>query len=235
MCNKITALFAGLFLLSTHVFGQFNDVLEFPVDDNEIVDPMYRTGRVGIGFANFTAYNNAIGSFSPRLLVQEGLLGHYVSGVIGDFSGKWCGLGVGNPGGLVQPYGLAIADNNNVGFYNLLTETVNSINRTNLVAGFGFDGLTNDNRFIIRGYSGSNASVGKDLLIANPGGATGINAEPLSTFWVDATEDQATLFKNIAITDEQKYNGGSTNIQPASSGIGAQANTSLATIASSGK
>jgi hypothetical protein len=127
-----------------------------------------------------------------------------------------------------KPYGLAITDTNSVAFYNLLRENFNGAIRKNTIAGFGTDGQTNNNRFIIRGYSGNNAATPKDLLVANPGGATGINAEPLSTLWVDARLDNATPFRDIAIINRQAFGQGGS-IQT-TSGIGQQANTSLANI-----
>jgi Chaperone of endosialidase len=123
---------------------------------------------------------------------------------------------------------LAIADNSNVAFYNLLSETFAGATRNNTIAGFGADG-TNNNRFIIRGYSGTNAANGRDLLIANPGGATGINAEPLFTFWVDAGGDITPLSKSIAITGRQPFGFPGVQVNnSSSSAIGTQANGSLA-------
>ena len=205
--------------------------------------PINRTGVTGIGFASTLAAESAAGGPLPantrtRFIVNGlgtdgGILSHYISGTVGTFGAidKWCGLGVGNPGGPVgspKPYGLAITDTNSVAFYNLLRENFNGTIRKNTIAGFGTDGQINNNRFIIRGYSGNNAATGKDLLVANPGGATGINAEPLSTFWVDAREDNATPFRNIAIVDLQRFGiPGASAVLNASSGIGAQANGSL--------
>jgi Chaperone of endosialidase/Secretion system C-terminal sorting domain len=214
-------------------------------NDGFITSPSFtnaqvRDGRTGVGFFDGIAYDGATnfvsGNAVAKFMVQGGILAHRVTGKVGLFfdpanpntNNKWCGLGVGNPGGPVQPYGLAISDNRSVGFYNLLSENFAGQQRNNLIAGFGVDDVNNNNRFIIRGYSGNNASVPKNLLVANPGGATGINAEPLSTFWVDAREDNATPFRNIAIVDLQNFG---FPISPdklnASSGIGAQANGSL--------
>jgi hypothetical protein len=90
---------------------------------------------------------------------------------------------------------LAIADNSNVAFYNLLSEIFAGATRNNTIAGFGIASNDNTNRFIIRGYSGGGASSGKDLLVVNPGGAIGVNVEPNSSFWVDAREDKVSPFK----------------------------------------
>ncbi len=228
--------------LGTTSFAQFiqNDNIT-PIPDGDIDFGGYRTGLLGIGFTNAASLRAAIAAGTlntttprARLTVQGGILAHYVSGTVGLFFdpanpsaiNRWCGLGVGNPGNQPSPYGLAIADNSSVGFYNLLSETFAGQQRNNLIAGFGVDGPTNINRFIIRGYSGTNAATPKNLLVANPGGATGINAEPLSTFWVDAREDNATPFRDIAIINRQAFGQGGS-IQT-TSGIGQQANTSLA-------
>jgi hypothetical protein len=99
----------------------------------------------------------------------------------------------------VQPYGLAIADTGSVGFYNIIREVFEGATRKNTVAGFGANG-TNRNRFIVRGYSGTNGATGKDLLVANPEGGIGVNAEPQSSLWVDATgTNLVSLFRAIGI------------------------------------
>ena len=249
MRNKIIAIFAGFFLLTAPIFGQFKDFQEAQVENFDLASIMYRTNRIGIGFTNFNAYNNIVGTFPPRLLVRDGLLAHYESGTVGLFlnpadpiaNNKWCGLGVGNPGAPVninKPYGLAISDNKSVGFYNLLSETVNNVPRNNLIAGFGVDDPTNNlnpNRFIVRGYSGSNAATGKDLLVANPRGAVGINNEPFAAFSVDTRRAAQggvlagpTLLPNaIAIQGEQPITDNGSVIST-SSAMGNQANNSLA-------
>jgi hypothetical protein len=72
----------------------------------------------------------------------------------------------------------------NVGALNIIREVFEGATRKNTVAGFGANG-TNRNRFIVRAYSGTNAATGKDLLVANPEGGIGVNAEPQSSLWVD--------------------------------------------------
>jgi hypothetical protein len=192
-------------------------------------DDINRTGVTGIGFANETAAATAANG-ETRFLVNGtgsdgGILAHYVSGSVGNFAGKWCGLGIGNPGGSVQPYGLAIADTGSVGFYNIIREVFEGATRKNTVAGFGAEG-TNINRFIVRAYSGTNAATGKDLLVANPNGGVGVNAEPQSSLWVDSRESNPdSLFRAIAIIGRQPLFSGS-GVQT-SSAIGVQANNSL--------
>jgi hypothetical protein len=210
--NSVFTSIIFIFCLYTHLHAQ-----QWLPGLAGSADEIRRTGITGIGFSTFNAATNAVtnggnvrslfvvnGNGDPTTAPQGSLLSHWISGTVGSFSGKWCGLGIGNPGFSPSPYGLAIADNSNVAFYNLLSETFAGATRNNTIAGFGADG-TNNNRFIIRGYSGTNAATGKDLLIANPGGATGINDDPQSTFWVDARLDQATPFRNIAIIDRQRF------------------------------
>jgi Chaperone of endosialidase/Secretion system C-terminal sorting domain len=217
MLTKLKLIFLlVLAVCALNVQGQYNsDVPAYPnVLNSNIVTDMWRTGRVGYGFPNGPAYNAAtLPSERARLLVRDGLLAHHVSGVVGDFAGKWCGLGIGNPGGFgPQPYGLAILENNNVGFYNIIKETTGF----NVVAGFGVDNQPNINRFIIRNYSGLNAATGKDMLIANPIGAVslfrepaGIPSDPNISFYVDGRESQAPfrnmLIQNIGKTDVFEY------------------------------
>ena len=190
-----------------------------------------RTGVTGIGFLTPVAASTAANG-RTRFLVNGtgndgGILAHFVSGGVGNFSDKWCGLGIGNPTGTPSPYGLAIADTNSVGFYNLLRENFNGAIRKNTIAGFGISGGENTNRFIVRGYSGTGAAAGKDLLVANPNGSVGINAEPLASFWVDANETTAaTTFKAMAITGATEVNPSAIKIS-SSSGMGSQGNTSL--------
>ncbi len=193
-------------------------------------DDINRTGVTGIGFASPAAAATAANG-ETRFLVNGtgsdgGILAHYVSGSVGNFAGKWCGLGIGNPGGSVQPYGLAIADTGSVGFYNIIREVFEGATRKNTVAGFGAEG-SNINRFIVRAYSGTNAATGKDLLVANPEGGIGVNAEPQSSLWVDATGTNLdSLFRAIVIRGSQPLPSiSSTRTVTA---IGTQANTSLA-------
>ena len=126
-------------------FGQFQDrSTTSPAADNDYTTDMTRTARVGIGFATNTAFNAALGTANrARLAVRDGIIAHHVSDTIGNFAGKWLGLGIGNPGGPVQPYGLAIADTGSVAFYNVLRENFNGVIRKNTVAGFGGEPMRN--------------------------------------------------------------------------------------------
>ena len=229
--KQLTFIFAAICFLAyaKPVSAQFLDrPSDNPVANDNNTDDMYRTPRIGIGFTTNNAYDDALGTANrARLAVRDGILAHHVSGEIGTFAGKWCGLGIGNPGGSVQPYGLAIADTGSVGFYNIIREVFEGATRKNTVAGFGAEG-TNINRFIVRAYSGTNAATGKDLLVADPNGAVGINAEPQASFWVDATLSNldSVPVRAIAIRGNQPLpSSGSTR---SASAIGAQANNSLA-------
>jgi hypothetical protein len=182
--------------------------------------------KIGIGY-------NTPGSlpsgFGWRFLLKDSAYAHVVgNSTFGSFAAgnKWLGLGIGNPGGSPNPYGLAIVDDTNLGFYNIISEVFGPTTRKNLIAGFGANGA-NRNRFIVRGYSGTNGAVGKDILVVNPEGGVGVNAEPVSSLWVDATGTNTdSLFRAIAIRGSQPLpSSGSTRTVTA---IGAQANASLA-------
>jgi hypothetical protein len=222
--------------LITPSFAQFDDNLNGDVGNPDISSGGYRTGLLGIGFPDAASLRAAIGSSTldaanprARFTVRNGIIAHHVSDTIGNFAGKWLGLGIGNPGGPAgspKPYGLAIADTGSVAFFNVLRENFNGVIRKNTVAGFGAEGV-NANRFIIRGYSGTNAATGRDILVANANGAVGINAEPLTSFWVDSklTNTDSVRFRDIAIVGRQT--AGLSGVTTASA-IGNQQNSSLA-------
>lgn len=192
--------------------------------------PIIRSGITGIGFTGTSASTmTTAANGQARLIVNgtlsdstKGIFAHYVSGKVGlfDNSSQWLGLGL---AGVGTAYGLAIAKNTSTGVFNLLSEGT----QTNLIAGFGSTASTNTNRFKIRGFSGSSFTA-KDLLIANPNGAVGINEEPRSTFWVNSTlsNSDSVRFKAIAIVSRQPLFSGSTITS--ASAIGVQANVSLA-------
>ena len=227
----------ALLSLITPSFAQFDNTSDVDIPAGDITQGGYRTGLLGVGFPNAAALRAAIGSpidLNPanpraRFTVRNGIIAHHVSDTIGNFAGKWLGLGIGNPGGPAgspKPYGLAIADTGSVAFYNVLRENFNGVIRKNTVAGFGAEGI-NANRFIIRGYSGTNAATGRDILVANANGAVGINAEPLTSFWVDSklTNTDSVRFRDIAIVGLQAAGGDDLST---ASAIGNQQNTSLA-------
>jgi Chaperone of endosialidase/Secretion system C-terminal sorting domain len=233
-----------LFSVTQSIFGQnsfFNNL-----DGNlvNITGTGYRTGNLGVGFTNpyavgATSFSTALGlGFRARFAVRDGILAHQVSGEIGLFSSKWCGLGEGNPGnlfGLPNPYGLSIVDNNSVGFLNLFPEP--NTTRKDLVLGFGISGGANTNRFVLRDYSGASASVGRDLMTAFPGGATSFNLDPAAiaspaTLFVDAARDLTGVPKDIVISSTQRAGAAFSTVFPASlqtsvSAMGVQQNASL--------
>jgi len=190
------------------------------IPNTNINQDMYRNGRVGYGFPNFGSFLSADPMSRARLTVREGIIAHYVNGSVGQLdNAKWCGLGIGNPGGGPSPYGLAIADNNNVGFYNILFNDV--------IAGFGSATATATNRFRIRAYNttATNPLNFKDILVADPRGAVGINDNPIASLYVNSAESSSSIFKAIAIEGVQV---GSTVDSRTASGMGNQQNSSLA-------
>ncbi|MFZ4476958.1 MAG: hypothetical protein ACOYPR_17315, partial [Saprospiraceae bacterium] len=187
--------------IQTFVFAQFENGSGSTVGDASYLETAYREGKIGIGY-NPTGTVPA-SELGWRLLVKDSSYAHVVgSSTFGSFASgnKWLGLGIGNPGGSPKPYGLALVDNTNLGFYNLINEVYENATRTNTIAGFGANG-NNPNRFIVRAYSGTNGTSIKNILVADPNGAVGINEEPQSTFWVNSTlsNSDSVRFKAIAI------------------------------------
>jgi hypothetical protein len=234
-------LFFACLLHAGLMFAQFNDDGDMQVPNFNIGPNMHRQGATGIGFANGTDFFDSRGGATLRaqFLVKGLPLGHIegINSVFGqlDNGSTWSGLGTGNPNGSPSPYGLSMTRRNSLGFLNLIPGTIaggSNSSKEDLILGFGASDLSpTTNRFILRSYSKGTSQQFldfKNLLIANPAGATGINAEPLSTFWVDARQDQTAGPKNIAIVDEQPFGFvGQQSPVNASSGMGAQANGSL--------
>ena len=239
----------ALLSLSTPSFAQFQDNGGVGITDADITPGGFRTGLLGVGFANATDLRNAINSglnLNPpfpraRFTVAGGILAHHLDGVIGDFnSSTWSGLGLGNPTGnpANQPYGLSITRLGSVGFLNLIPNVVPA-NGRDLIAGFGRgqDGALN--RFILRSYdNAASSNLGKNLLIANPRGAIGINEEPFASLSVYSGKagtlagvngNNGLLIKAIAIRGDQPYFFPDQQSRvTTSSAMGNQANNSLA-------
>ncbi|MEI6411238.1 MAG: tail fiber domain-containing protein [Bacteroidota bacterium] len=195
-----------------------------------------RTGLTGVGFNLPADVDWAAGTSGARFLVQNGIIGHYVTGTVGDFNGTWAGIGLGNPGnvpGVPNPYGLSIVKTGNLGFLNLFPQA----GREDLVLGFGKSGATaNTNNFILRSYFGTQATSSRDLMNVFPGGATSFNLDPSftaspSTLFVDAARDQTGGPKAIVISSEQRFGSANSPIVPtvtsSVSAIGVQQNASL--------
>lgn len=225
MRNFILVLLIFVIIVQNDVFAQYSRI--FPtygfLANSNLDTAMMRVGKVGYGFPkNNSAFLNSDLNNRSKLTVTNGLMSHYVSGQIGNLDNShWCGLGIGNPGGFPNPYGLAIAENNNIGFYNILFN--------DLIAGFGSATANASNRFRIRAYNNAATDPldSKDILIANPNGAVGINAEPISSLYVNSvlTNNPGPpnpLFKVIAIEGAQIADQFST-----ASGMGNQQNSSL--------
>jgi hypothetical protein len=216
--------------------GTFNT----EVDNIDPTPPMSRIGRVGIGFSTFNAYNGVAGTFPASLLTQGGILAHYGGfGTVGDLANStWTGLGLGNPGPGPNPYGLSMTRGGRVGFLNLLAGGLPNTAGDDLILGFGTGTGTAANRFILRSYNdaGTQALNFKDLLVANPRGAVGINNEPFAAFSVDTRRAAQggvlaggpLLPDAIAIQGEQPFPPDNSGFISTSSGMGNQANNSLA-------
>jgi hypothetical protein len=230
-------LFFFLFLVQLTYAQNWNNNANLP--NSNIFDDVHRQGLIGVGFPDAATYNAAANGVSV-ILGRKGFVGQYVSGAVGDFNNnsKWCGVGIGNPGGPVSPYGFAAIDTAHLAFYNLIRQ---SSTRKDVVAGYGF---AEDNRrvdrFRIVHYNLSTLLTGKNILIANPRGAVGINGEPFAALSVD-TRPSATggvlpqeagnnglIVKAIAIQGEQLVGSGSVASPVGSaSAMGNQANQSL--------
>ena len=203
-----------------------------------------RTGNTGVGFLDEPAYNaatNFIGlNAVAKFMVQGGILAHRQAGQVGLFASgnTWSGLGEGNPGGPVNPYGLSMARTGRVGFLNLLAGGLPNTAGDDLILGFGTSTGTATNRFILRSYNdaGTQALNFKDLLVANPRGAVGINNDPFAAFSVDTRRvaqggvlaGVPPLPDAIAIQGEQPFPTDINTFISTSSGMGNQANASLA-------
>lgn len=200
-------------------------------------NPITRFNVTGIGFP--TAADAATAAGGRSFFVVDGtanapngnILAHWLGGQVGPFASgnTWCGLGEGNPGGPVTPYGLAMAKGGSVGFYNLFPGSAGE----DVIAGFGVATGTNANRFRIRSYDNASAfTAGDDILIANPRGTISINSEPqqslpdLSTaLYVDG-RDGATdaRFRTIFIQNDTKTGGADFE---SFSAIGEEGNTAV--------
>ncbi len=248
MRQYIFLLLLAFLSLSTPSFAQFNDNGDNQILNFDIGLGGYRTGLLGIGFANAAGLVTAIGgpldpipptNPTARFTARGGILAHYGDqGAIGDLNNStWSGLGFAGPTAPQTPYGLALTRSGSVGFYNLIPGT----NGENLIAGFGNGGGAAANRFIIRSYNNA-ANPGlitqKDLLIANPRGAVGINNEPFAAFSVDTRNVPAAgggvlpgvppLVSAIAIQGDQPFPPDANGSLTSASAIGNQANASLA-------
>lgn len=235
---KKLSLFLLLFAVQLSYAQNWNDI--FNVPNNDIVDPVYRRAPIGVGFLNGATYTSAANGVAS-ILGGRGIVGHYVSGFTGDFNNnsKWCGMGIGNPAGPVTPYGFAAVDTAHLAFYNIIRQTAT---RKDLIAGYGFaEDNRNVNRFRVVHYNlGNIPAGGKNILIANPRGAVGINSEPFAALSVD-TRPSATggvlpsepgnnglIVKAVAIQGQQNLGTGSVASPVGSaSAMGNQANQSL--------
>jgi hypothetical protein len=237
---KKLSFFILLFAVQLGYTQNWNNNLN--VINTNISNDVYRKGPIGVGFNSYISYSTAVGTGFPSILGRGGIVSHFVSGSVGDFNNnsKWCGMGLGNPGGPVTPYGFAAIDTAHLAFYNLIRQTST---RKDVVAGYGFaeDNRTVD-RFRIVHYNLGNLPVGgKNILISNARGAVGINAEPFAALSVDTRQtagggvlpsepgNNGIIVKAIAIQGEQKLVLAGPFGIPAgcASAMGNQANQSL--------
>jgi hypothetical protein len=235
---KKLSLFIFLFIVNFGFAQNWNNSGD--LGNNDISNEVYRKSPIGVGFSPWSDYA-AASAGRTSILGQGGIVGHYSFGVVGDlFESKWCGLGLGNPGGAggVFPYGLAATDKGHLAFYNIIDKTGY---RKDVVAGYGFASEErNVNRFRIVHYNKATLLTGKDILIANSRGAVGINGEPFAALSVDTrasanggvlkpeTENDGFISKSIAIQGEQFVDATSSSLISTASAMGNQANQSLA-------
>jgi len=199
------------------IFSQLNAQEWLPIGAGPAID-ITRTGVTGVGFANAAAAAAAANGRS--LFIVDGtannganVLSHWQSGTVGDLNNStWSGLGLAGPLAPSTPYGLGLTRAGSVGFYNLIP----GANGENLIAGFGNGNGNALNRFILRSYdNASSPALGqKDLLIANPRGAIGINEEPFASLSVYSGRagtlpgvpgNNAPIVRAIAIRGDQPY------------------------------
>jgi len=223
------------------IFSQLNAQEWLPIGAGPAID-ITRTGVTGVGFANAAAAAAAANGRS--LFIVDGtannganVLSHWQSGTVGDLNNStWSGLGLAGPLAPSTPYGLGLTRAGSVGFYNLIP----GANGENLIAGFGNGNGNALNRFILRSYdNASSPALGqKDLLIANPRGAIGINEEPFASLSVYSGRagtlpgvpgNNAPIVRAIAIRGDQPYFfPDPVSRVTTASAMGNQANNSLA-------
>ncbi|MEO1257185.1 MAG: tail fiber domain-containing protein [Bacteroidota bacterium] len=227
-----------MFVVVISSFGQFSeDDASTPIGNMDYISPAQRSGITGIG---------VFGGNDPTTLFQvrkdPGLIFNQISQVESGSFGlfgiddKWIALGLGNSGAPFEPYGLAISDEDDFAFFNLLQEGP----RKNLLTTFAGNIATGEpSRYIVRSQEDIFGTAALDLITADPQGATGFNEFPKSSLWVnsrftDGTYDfmgtQIPIQRSIAIVGRQKLDdlgGTSPGSVSTASAIGNQANNSL--------
>jgi len=229
----LLVIFLGM--IHGHLLAQF----EWDPTTANSLSAITRFNVTGIGFP--TAATAATAAGGRSFFVVDGtanapngnIMAHWLGGQVGPFTSgnTWCGLGEGNPGGPVTPYGLAMAKGGSVGFYNLFPGSAGE----DVIAGFGVATGTNANRFRIRSYdNASSFTTGDDILIANPRGTVSINSEPqqsgpdLSTaLYVDGRDGATSAaFRSIFIQNNTITTPGGLNFESFSA-IGEEGNTAV--------
>lgn len=227
--------------MSTEAFSQF---LPNTNNGNTIIA---RPGQTGIGFANGPDFESRLGTTPPieaRFVTTNGLMGHLQDGLFGDlFDGStWSSLGQSGGGPGATAYGLITTAERKVGVLNLIDAT-SSNGGKELILGWGDNLERNTNYFKLNSLN-SLFSPPKTVMYANPRGAIGVNAEPISAIYVDTRNsniipaDQNPLggvpgsnqiFQAIAIENDQRVEDSvnPSGIQQSASSIGKQGNSSL--------
>ena len=224
-------LFIIFCLASQSTFAQFDPPT---ANQNTLAS---RAAQTGIGFTNVNDFIAGIGSAVPtRFVVTDGVMGHLETGVFGDFSNgnTWSGLGMGGGPGA---YGFVTIDNSKIGALNLLDNE--------LLLAWGDVADKNQQYFKLNSI-GSFSEPNKTVMFANPRGAIGVNAEPISAIYVDTRNSLLVpadendfggvpgpglnkIFKSITIENDQRVEDAvnPTGIQESASSMGKQGNSSL--------
>jgi len=238
--------FITLFLVGM-VFPCFGQL--WSGNSQNISVPTFRRGVAGVNFTSQNALlNRAPFSTQPGVVAFRRNFYTIQDGRAGRFEGndQWIGIGEGNFAAPIQfrPYGISIVQDRSLAFLNLLDNEPNvGIGTQDLILGFGInkEGLPNPNKFIIKSFSNAIPdAVTKDILIANPRGAVGINNDPFAALSVDTRrstgsqilpenddtpEVNGPLFDAIAIQNEQ--DAGGFGLISSASAMGKQATASL--------
>jgi len=223
------SLVAFVLLLSHYSYSQL-----FVPGSALLSQEIARPGQTGIGFANqtdFIDFGIDSAAITTRFVVTEGVMGHLETGFFGDFTGSntWSALGEGGGPGA---YGFITADNEKVGVLNLLSDE--------LILGWG-EALDkkNQNYFKLNSFIGLSVTP-KTVMFANPRGAIGVNAQPISAVYVDTRKGllipsgendfggipgTSDIFKAITIENDQELSGGDS--EESASSIGKQGNSGL--------
>lgn len=229
------------FLILMSLYASAQQIGPFEPQAALPTDVAARPAQTGIGFDDNTIFENSLGTNptdSSRFVVTKGLMGHYQfgSGLFGRFTDNSTWSALGPSGGMSSgsAYGLILKDDSQTGVFNLID---NGSNNKDLVVGWGKVTGRNESYFKINSFQDF---APKTVMFANPRGAIGVNAEPLSAIYVDTREGllvpetennfggwpgTGQLFKAITIENDQRLQ--SNDLISSASSIGKQGNSSL--------